>query len=372
MPRINFSNSMFYAFIIIIFLIFLNFAVYAYGFPFYSKDPIIESDVPSYGEKTDQIDGEKSYFDEKSDEKNDGNISNIFYEKAEKTQNFCFPLVQIGTPGKKIDVVFIGDSYTTEAEFNFFVSSLPGLIGISDGSRGILSREPFSSNADRFNFYYLNKSEDWGCAYDLDICVDIAAENCPFFDHAILLMNRDTYGGSGRNLELAWTYMSMPEGIIISNPLTIQTIISHEYGHTFGLGDEYRSIGVDSNRYPNLDVLGCPRWCGGVPLFPDNECSRLPNEADCFNTLGSCDWSDEYNACFSLNVSIDYGQECIENSGCYPFGIRGLFHSSLKSMMSDMMSDFNEVSIRHINNVFRCCYPQNAEEFDAELCTQWK
>src|SRR3989344_3956650 len=153
-------------------------------------------------------------------------------------------------PGKtaEIDVVFVADGYVNDEEMKTFVSVLPKHIGIAEGSRGILSREPFLSNQKRFNFYYINKTNTLNCLSDAKEDVtecylstkSLVLENCPFHDEIIVLVNTTEH--LGRAYTSYHILVSPANFVQAFGAISSEVITSHEFGHSFGgLKDEYIS-----------------------------------------------------------------------------------------------------------------------------------
>jgi len=295
--------------------------------------------------------------------------------------NQCIQVIDNGDPEDKIDVVFVPDGFMTEGEMDTFANSILPL-HIS-GSSGILTREPFLSDAARFNFYYFNESDNFSCRKSAD-CRRVDIEyllsiRCPIVDEIIVLVNSTEYFG--------YAYTTNGFAVSTSGPLSgtakAEQITSHEFGHSFGgLKDEYANLRtISETSYPNCDEYGCPKWCSVAPAKaepPWDVCDAITIEADCDNSP-ICSWFSSVLVPGECTL-IDYSQgnfteglTCIEGAECYHncHGTNG-FRSSLNSLMSGYVNDaFNEVSQTHIENIFKCCYPVDQPEFLSVNCSDW-
>ncbi len=173
-----------------------------------------------------------------------------------------------GDPGNRVDLLIMGDGYTSAAEFDAEAATL---------ASDFLAISPYSVYANYVNVVTLHTPSaqngadhppyDPGCvagdssccadpaalsdplagtyvdtAFDGRYCVSnihrlavvdsaavlAAASAVPDWDHILVLLNDDTYGGSGGFLAVTSTHPSAAD------------IARHEYGHSFtGLADEY-------------------------------------------------------------------------------------------------------------------------------------
>ncbi len=178
--------------------------------------------------------------------------------------NRCANMLSSGNPQEKLDIEFIGDSYSRINEF------------IRDSNNfmdGLLSYEPFNSQRHKINVYRAETLQSLGCYYNCSgtrhlICCDSsrieqAASACPH-DQVIVIVNNNNYGGSG--------------GVYSISYRGDYRVAVHEFGHSFGrLKDEY-SYGP----YPGHDLYyyydggncdsssNCPSWSG----IPGTICVR--------------------------------------------------------------------------------------------------
>ncbi len=173
----------------------------------------------------------------------------------------CIPLVYNGDPEEKIDVVILPDSYE---DFDKFRKDALKLIGFPEKYNGILTYEPFTTYANKFNFYIVNQTVKTGCrkgcqgVESLVCCnndlITQSASQCPADQVFVLLDNKDFCGSASSYAK-------------VCNGWNHGQVGTHEFGHTFGgLGDEYVYSDVYPGFegvltiYPNCDVLECPKW----------------------------------------------------------------------------------------------------------------
>ncbi len=186
-----------------------------------------------------------------------------------------------------IDVVILAEGYTSEEMDSFYVHA-------ERAAREILSYDPFSSRADRFNFIAVGApSADSGVSIPRlgqwketavgshfstfysdryltapsEARIHDALVNIPY-EHIIILANTDEYGGGG-------IYNSYT--LTAARNRWMRPVVVHEFGHSFGgLADEYFYDGdVMEDSYPtdvepwnpNITTLTdfASKWEGMIP-----------------------------------------------------------------------------------------------------------
>ncbi|MFA4906797.1 MAG: DUF333 domain-containing protein [archaeon] len=142
---------------------------------------------------------------------------------------------------------------------------------VRDLANQLFQIKPFSSNQDKFNFYFLSISPEFNC--------DIGSENCNVDDIAKLV--KDQCGVSDENLHQIVVFHSnavsgggkrgankLGYGNIFLDENGSGIILAHELGHSMaGFGDEYFTgdvRGTVQNTSNNKDFEGCPKWCSGT------------------------------------------------------------------------------------------------------------
>lgn len=165
-----------------------------------------------------------------------------------------------GGPANRLDLVFLADGYT-EAELDVFAADVERVTDY------LLSIEPYASYVELFNVWRIDRASAqsgsslpggptvdtaYGCYYgcaglDRLVCCDDdavmgeIADTLPEAEGVMVLVNEETYGGSG-GFNYATSTARHSDG---------DQIAAHEIGHTLvGLWDEY-SYGVTGN--PGLD-----------------------------------------------------------------------------------------------------------------------
>lgn len=195
-----------------------------------------------------------------------------------------------GDPGNRVDLLIMGDGYTSAAEFDLDSAALAddffGISPYSDYSNFVnvvtLHTPSAQDGADHPPFDPGCALNDPSCCADPDAISDplagtyvdtafdgrycafnihrlavvdsaaalAAASAVPDWDHILMLINDDTYGGSG----------GFPP-VTSTHPLAVD-IARHEYGHSFtGLADEYDS--------PNPGFPPCSDLVAGAPCEPN-------------------------------------------------------------------------------------------------------
>lgn len=171
------------------------------------------------------------------------------------SQSKCTTVVQSGAPEAKVDLVFLGYGYQDTDSFARDVSRF--------GSSVLLSFAPFAENRNKFNLYRVDNAE-LSCQINDYIACDqfqtqLAASNCPL-DYAIVLVDRSVLADFVRPVR-----SSTVNGLVKLNTADRPFVIVHEFGHLFGLADEYVDPAFYAGRfnpepYPNCAQAPCPEW----------------------------------------------------------------------------------------------------------------
>jgi len=300
----------------------------------------------------------------------------------------CLSVLNNGDFKDKIDVVFMPNGFLSDAEIDYFKDTiLPLHIGTQ--GHGILSMEPFTSNSDKFNFWYIDEKIDYDFTYDdphlffdnKHISEDLIQEKCPYYDEMIVL-DKDSIGGKAST---GYHWAISPAGPDYYGS-DAEYVTVHEFGHSFGgLADEYANIRAfyPSSR-PNSDVYGCadfgctgtstraePPWqrCwsyefqgGEVACDADPDCKWYIEKDECI--LASSQWGN-----YTSGLNCPSGVECWHN--CQS---TSAFRSSEDSIMrSSYSGGFNRISSDHMNNIMKCCYPESLADFNSvsPSCVDW-
>ncbi len=174
-------------------------------------------------------------------------------------------ILQNGPPSARVDIVFLPEGYRQE-EMDKFIGDVNRMAGY------LFAADPFSQRKQDFNLYavkvpsvesgtdvpgeriYRNTAFN-STFYTFDIAryltssdmksIHDAASAVPF-DHIVLLVNSDRYGGGG-----FYNFLTVTTA---GHSLTPQVLV-HEFGHAFaGLADEYYTSDVAYEEYYRLDV----------------------------------------------------------------------------------------------------------------------
>lgn len=116
---------------------------------------------------------------------------------------------------------------------------------------GLLGTEPFKSNKNKFNFWYIDEIQNLSVQRNLEkgpacslLCRGDAEDTCG-------LKNTFTINMCNAGCNPKGGYFDKEEYIGPPNPVHIRVMI-HEFGHLLGLQDEYTVLnGVDWPAYPN-------------------------------------------------------------------------------------------------------------------------
>ncbi len=289
----------------------------------------------------------------------------------------CLPLIKNMGAETAVDVVFVTNHYDG-GEFRDIEPKL-----ISKHANHMLSKEPFKTNGGRFNFWYLKDANQVDCSYaSAGDCASAFKKKvsaaCSFYDQIIVLDKNNLKGAGGYSFGYGSKFAVIGEA---STPGTEYSTV-HEFGHSFaGLADEYQAVSAKSAvKGPNCDEFGCPKWCSGKSGLTKPECYLKTDESSCkalkYNYNGeaySCQWYVENKKCdMPYKTGVDFGSGCRSGTACYYQcgGTEG-YRSSEESIMGfSQISEFNEVSKEHIQNVLDCVYPAGTY-YDSEKCSEW-
>lgn len=172
-------------------------------------------------------------------------------------------VIKNGNPANKVDLVFLPEGYTRQ-EMGKFMGDVARMTDI------LFAAEPFASRKSDFNIYavkvpsvqsgtdvpgeriYRNTAFS-STFYTFDVSryltttdmkgIHDAASRLPY-DHIIILVNSERYGGGG-----FYNFLTI---LTTDNSLTPQVLV-HEFGHAFaGLADEYYTSEVAYKEYYSL------------------------------------------------------------------------------------------------------------------------
>ncbi|MEL7588908.1 MAG: M64 family metallopeptidase [Prolixibacteraceae bacterium] len=174
-------------------------------------------------------------------------------------------VIRQGDPANKVDLVFLPEGYRQEEmgkfmadvvrmtdilfaaepfaghkkDFNVYVSKIPSLESGTDIPGELIHRNTaFNSTFYTFNISRYLTTTDLKGIHD-------AVSGLPY-DHVLVLVNSDRYGGGG--------FFNLLTVVTAGNAQTPQVLV-HEFGHAFaGLADEYYSSAVAYDDYYPLTV----------------------------------------------------------------------------------------------------------------------
>ncbi|MBI4980780.1 hypothetical protein HZC30_04465 [Candidatus Woesearchaeota archaeon] len=216
----------------------------------------------------------------------------------------CIPLIYSGDPNKKINVVFVGAGYES---LENLTSKLPEFIdenGVGmknpEGKtfNGLLGVEPFKSNKDKFNFWYINKiapeNPDASSNKCIDNCDNKFGEKCNLPNKQVI--NLCNFPGQS----LSTFFDSTSKGSTSFNCVTyggwhdVSTVV-HEFGHGLGgLADERHAGEKEgSPQEPNCapgDFGTAKSWWGDMFGYGNGKTGVFDGELSCYDDgdLDSC------------------------------------------------------------------------------------
>jgi len=191
----------------------------------------------------------------------------------------------------------------------------------------LTSYEPFKSNQDKFNYWYINKlpiinNPSVGFSYFGN------EMNSEQFSSYCLVQNKQRIAIGN------WKFRSNADffgnGMRISTiDLRLEFVFPHEFGHSFGgLDDEYsrddlfltiRSPKDSANcdDYDSDTGIACPKWCSGVAKsveeFEKFDCSSASDRNSCDSLGRNCRWI--YN-CPDDKQCDSWFADTLEQKGC--------------------------------------------------------
>ena len=230
----------------------------------------------------------------------------------------CISLFSGSGSEPKFNVVVLPDGYSSSEDINNFVLDAKEYFGLT-GSSGLFNIEPFKSNKNKFNIYYVNYRGSFGGVYlggttlwNTALINDYKAK-CRA-DEVVLIFNEDFYHKSSESHRpFASTCNHFASVMGRTNHNSFNPIqLGHEFGHSFGcLRDIYpQSAFAETNpeSYANLDKYACPKWCSGTPIVPEPNnqiCPSLKSNEACnsASVFPECRWQEVGSHCESQGIA---------------------------------------------------------------------
>ncbi|MBS3125207.1 hypothetical protein J4211_03060 [Candidatus Woesearchaeota archaeon] len=300
----------------------------------------------------------------------------------------CKGLILKGPSQDKLNIVFVPDySYSALPDFTTFANDVKKHLQV------ILSVEPFKSNANKINFYRVDKiSEDVKCGLTKNECGNRAtalSQECPS-DKTIVIVKSGISGyassDSRGSINTAVT-RSCDESVLNvygmtphCGPMNEEALTIHELGHALGLADMYvigQPFGFDYSYIVNCDGVGCKKWCSGEPdlrnyVAAKGICQARTQENCLGDALSQRDEQGNYKwplyRCGVIEGKCDVregyenvGTDCDSGTGCYmncggTTGWRPVKENTV--MMSQEGADgdvnlvFDAISYAHLLDIF--------------------
>lgn len=266
----------------------------------------------------------------------------------------------------RINMIFVGLNYSGVNEFK---DKVLGILNVGGGSPGFFEQAPFAGNQDKFNFWYINKIEDYdGRLYYPDFqglfskCDYLNLNN----EQKIGFIKADKPSGAFFGWGFVF-YEDRWEGI--SNPLAHNVqIFLHEFGHSFGwLADEYlynrptwsgnTNYNEIPERFENINVpdesQACENWCSGEPVplesLKDYDCSQFRNQDDC-------------------SRDGPHNRPCIFINENYPILINGAEHSGCLNVVDLCLPINNRETCKNLTNTMEIIIDGVVNIYEIEVC----
>ena len=253
-------------------------------------------------------------------------------------------------PDNRIDLVFVGDGYTT-ADLGTYQNHVNNVVG------GLFSSEPLTSYIDYFAVHRIdvvsNDSgvdndpnqgilrdtalgmEFWCSGIERLLCVNVAAaysfaNNAPGVDQVIALANTTKYGGAG--------YLSSNLATSSGGNSAAIEIVKHELGHSLGrLADEYTYGGPTD-------------WPGGEPS--GRNVSTLDEQAMAASGSKWSNWLGSNAPGFDGTIGTYEGAQ---------YSVNGIYRPSNNSLMRNLGRNFNLVGAEQVlKEIYRDVEPIDA------------
>ncbi|OGZ34056.1 MAG: hypothetical protein A2174_02980 [Candidatus Portnoybacteria bacterium RBG_13_41_18] len=248
---------------------------------------------------------------------------------------------------QRANIVFVGGGYnnlawaTPEQALSFLANSF---IDIEGKHKGIFSIEPFKSNKDKFNFWYVNKFIPLSSCPVGSFCNNDTIK--PFFDlcpypnkYVIQVINGpqvvDLSGAGERLVQMNAILSPNLEPGYDQNVLWTADLVwvfLHEFAHTFGLlGDEYVSFPDETCQYvTDLSIFAEHQNLYAGPQHTISECFlNAPWKSFFGNGCGQ----DGIMDCLPTDPEYNLEISCYEGGG--KLG-KGIFRSTRDSIMRGM------------------------------------
>jgi hypothetical protein len=285
----------------------------------------------------------------------DGSESDSYIKPIKVKDSLCKELVEgVNKPdADRLNLVFIGTGYEVpeSADIGELKDKALALLDFERSRGGLFSREPYASNLDKFNFWYVDKLGPSHSSHTEEVLK--LNENCVLPNKYTYYVSEEVFRSSASFGPNGHTYLSMPS--ITSNSVLVGV---HESGHLIGnLHDEYieRELGQSfGESYEGENIFADPeeyRRDGDVTVeecleathwknFIGNGCGE-DGVIDCVEVYEPDEWGG--------SVTCAQGTSCMQEIGCFEGGNHfsyDVFRPSYNSIMrhhSMPGADFDEV-----------------------------
>jgi len=264
----------------------------------------------------------------------------VLVTSTASSQGVLNKILDNGPNNKRINIVFLGDGYTSTQQSQFDTNATSFLnylftiepfdnyenyynaytifiesnaSGVDHPATGIYKDTYFNGTFDSYGITRLTtippNNFDGSYSNGMGKVMDLLAAHLPDYDMVILLFNDPEYGGSGGSISISSVHSSAPE------------IVAHEVGHSFGnLADEYDYAGGSAREAPNAtaqtdrELIRWNHWILPSTPVPTPETSPYYNliglfEGAVYNPTGW--YRPKYN-CKMQSLGVPFCSVCSE------------------------------------------------------------
>ncbi|MDO8428122.1 MAG: M64 family metallopeptidase [Candidatus Diapherotrites archaeon] len=289
----------------------------------------------------------------------------------------CIKLKEGTFSGKKLNIVFVGSSYKDE---NAFKNAINHTLGIDGQKIGIFSIEPFKSNLNYFDIYYVNEiaglteidptasmfvapteikfaencSKKLSDFYIIDLAPELSVT--PHATQSNSNLSRPTVITTSLKIGIEGNSICSKKGIVpnsrecdeymktfnFENDEDVTLILLHEFGHSFGnFGEEYFSQEMSLGPYSTINLK-------------DNCYTEIRSPAEGKTTIEDCKEKASWKDLIGNGCGQDGIIDCTEQDanqilevGCYE-GCGKEIEGSYRSVLNSVMNQHSESRLKEL------------------------
>jgi len=226
----------------------------------------------------------------------------------------------------RVNVVFVGIGYKDEDKFR---KVMLDSIDFGGNKGGVLSQEPFKSNKEKFNFWYVSdiKKDKMNCkSIKSELCTDPVSK----LASVCAMSNKYKIGLFNSGFR---SFANYEAPIVSATDKNVASIVTHEFGHAFGLlDDEYVEANVvfeDSFFVGQNVFIGTSDRClerTGWKNFMGNGCGKD----------GTIDCISDYNPSSKKVKCNEKSKACHVEIGCFE-GAKGYDKNGFRPTYNSIM-----------------------------------